>query len=506
MPKARVLLALAGVALAACEGTDLERSLETVGPRGAQITSLLAQADEPFLRGRPALAAGKYVRMAASPYDYFRGSVPVYRADARTGTQPVSVSRFGLTLPLVPSHGDPHPENFGMLRAADGTLALEPNDFDTADHAPYLWDVRRLTTGMALAAILANDDDATARARTSAERRAIARAAAEAYRDAVERAATGTPPSLVGMADGAIVAELRRRSVRDHASREELAVLTRLEGSARTFLRGVPDPEDPQHVLAELPAFAREAIPTALAGYRSSLVVPVPAEELVVLDAVRELGSGVASWPRVRALVLVRGPSDAPDDDVILELKELTDSAISVSVPPFVHADDVQRRVLGAARDAWARVDAEPRWGTTRWLGLPCQVRVESEGQKGVRIARMREELGTPEALSELARTLGVVVARIHVGDRRDPARGLARARAIATRIAADREGFADEQADAGVAYAETTLGDHAAFVRALRVLGLRLGLPPSPEDAPRPDLALLYGTPPAPPPLPEGP
>jgi uncharacterized protein (DUF2252 family) len=506
-----ILLALGasctGRATVGCASTnDLEAA--GVGPRAAQIASVLAASDEPLIRARPALAAGKYARMASSPYAFFRGSVPLARVDARSGTRDISLgspSRFGLAAPLVPSLGDPHPENFGTLRASDGSFALEPNDLDSADRAPYLWDVRRFVTGMALAAALANADDPGARARASAEARAIARAGAVAYGDAVTRAARGEV--LGRVSDGGssvILADLLRRSSRDASRRAELASLTILEGGRRRFVRGAPDPEDGQNVLADLPAFARDALPDALAMYRRSLLVPVAEDELVVLDAVREHGSGVASWPRLRVLALVRGPSDAPDDDVLLEVKELADSQTSVTVPPFVYADGVERRVVDAARAAWARPDAEPWWGSTRWLGFPCQVRIETEAHKSLRVTRMQGPLGTPAALAELARALGTIVARVHTTDRRAPDLARERARAIAEVIEAAPEDFADEQADAGVALAQGALQDHVAFVHALRALGLRLGLPVSPEDAPRQDLALLYGTPPPPLPLPE--
>ena len=48
--------------------------------------------------------------------------------------------------------GDPHPENIGTFRAADGTILVEWNDFDAAGYGPYEADVRRLATAMVVAA------------------------------------------------------------------------------------------------------------------------------------------------------------------------------------------------------------------------------------------------------------------------------------------------------------------------------------------------------------------
>lgn len=487
------LLALA--ALAACDGPPDD-------PRADELAAVLAQNDEPLLRARRALVAGKYARMASSPYAFLRGSLPLYRHDARAGTSGIAVSRFALDVPLVPSIGDPHLENFGALRASDGTLALEANDFDAADRAPYLWDVRRLVTAMAVAALVANDDDPVARAATAAEAGAIARATALGYRSAIERAATGAAAARFTRAsegaDNPVLRDVFSRSDRDELARRELGTLTTLDGGVRRLRRGPVDPTDLQNVFLELPRGAYAALPAAIERWRASLAVPIPASEVVLLDAVRELGSGVSSWPRVRVVLLVRGPSDDPADDRLLELKELSDSGIAGLYPPGVHHDDVGLRVLETSRAAWGRPDAEPRWGVTSWLGLPCQVRAETEGQKNLRVSRLVGARGTAPALMGVGSVLGGLVARVHTTG----PEGGAAARAIYARLASDPEGFVAEQVEVSLAYAVQTVADYTRFRGALARLGYALGLPFDPADAARPDFAALLGVPPPPPPL----
>jgi len=457
-------------------------------PRAAQVVNVMAAADEPIIRARPRLAAGKYVKMAGGPYDFFRGTVPLYRSDLRTGATRYAASRFALDVPLVPSLGDPHPENFGILRAADGTPALEPNDFDASDREPYLWDVRRLAAGMALAAVVAKLGEVDAQI-------GIVRAAMVGYRDAIEAAAAGRLPGRVveGMG-GPIVADLFKRSERDRGGRE-LDDLTVIDASGvRRFKRGALDAEDPQSALASLPPAALDALPRAITDWRSSLIIQPPPSDLTVLDAVRVFGSGVASWPRVRALLLLRGPTTEPKDDVIVELKEIADPNVGGLVPPGLYADSLGERVVLAGRAAWARLDAEPLWGWTTWLGLPCQIRLESEGQKGISVDRFEDDEGTPEALAELGTVLGTLVARAHASE----------ARAITARIALDREDFVAEQVQVGREYAALAVEDHARFVRTLhRADGLRLGIPFDPIDLPSPDMAAVYGNPPPVPAIP---
>jgi hypothetical protein len=198
-------------------------------------------------------------------------------------------------------------------------------------------------------------------------------------------------------------------------------------------------------------------------------------------------------------ILLVRGPTDDPADDEMLEVKEIVDSGIAGLYPPGVYHDDVARRIVETSRGAWARQDAEPFWGVTDWLGLPCQIKHETQGQKGVKVSRLVKDRGTPEAIGDLATALGTVLARIHVSG----PHGNTNAQAISKRIAADPQGFVAEQAEVAVMYAEASVADQALFLHLLRDRGLRLGVPFDPADAPRPDLAALYGVPPLPLPLP---
>jgi uncharacterized protein (DUF2252 family) len=463
--------------------------------RTAELTSVLARADQSLIRARPALTAGKYGTMAASLHSYHRGSLSIFEHDFRADTDGLSDSRFALDGPLVLGVGDPHFENFGVLVAGDGTLAIEPNDFDSAERVPYLWDVRRLAVGMALAASVSNPNAPAIRASVVAEEWSIARGVADGYAQAIGELAAGVAPRrFVAPQSNPILADALSRSEGDLAEREELAELTSLANGKRTLLRGVPDPTEPTEVLAELPEFVRDALPLAVAEYRHTLTNPPSSEYFTLLDAVRVFGRGVASLPRVRIFLLVRGPSDDALDDVILELRELADSGIGGWYPPGEYFDTVGDRILWTSRSAWARPDAAPLWGVSSLLGLPVQVRWESEGQKTLRVRRLEGNLGSVDAIRGLAVELGRLMARVHATPTDDAENPAAR---IRDRIAEDPDGFADEQADAAVRYAARVSDDFPRFQRVLEDVGPTLGVRVTIDDAPSADLALLYGTPP---------
>jgi hypothetical protein len=359
-----------------------------------------------------------------------------------------------------------------------------------------LWDLRRLIVGVVIGLSASNPDDAAAGELALGAAEPVARATVEGYVDAVRRMADGAHRRDVGVdVDSPIIADLLDRSADDLADKAELGELTSTIDGKRVLKRGVYG-DDSQETLADLPRIARDTLPSALEAYRRSLVAPPEAKFFTVLDAARKFGGGVASWPRVRILVLVRGPSDSPDDDVVLEMRELIDSGLGVFGPQEVYFDSPVHRVLSTSRAAWRRPDAAPLWGAATFLGLPVQVRWETEGQKTFRTRRFAKALGTPDANASFGRDAATVLARVHGASTDESA---APARELWRIISVDPEDFAREQIRVALEYARQVTEDHQHFNNALRRLGPTLGVVIDPADAPHPDLRALYGTPPAP-------
>ncbi len=90
----------------------------------------------------PALLAIKWERMAASPFGFFRGAVPVMAADLAV------LPHTGIFTQLC---GDAHVRNLGAFAAPDGRLVFDINDFDETIRGPFEWDVKRLATSFILA-------------------------------------------------------------------------------------------------------------------------------------------------------------------------------------------------------------------------------------------------------------------------------------------------------------------------------------------------------------------
>ena len=95
------------------------------------------------VRGRvPALVAIKYDRMAASPFGFYRGAVPVMAHDLSLGPN------SGIFTQLC---GDAHVRNLGAFAAPDGRIVFDINDFDETIRGPFEWDVKRMAASLILA-------------------------------------------------------------------------------------------------------------------------------------------------------------------------------------------------------------------------------------------------------------------------------------------------------------------------------------------------------------------
>ena len=95
------------------------------------------------MKGRlPRLVEMKYQLMAASPFGYFRGAVPVMAYD---------FSLRGNTGIVNQLCGDAHVRNLGAFAGPDGRLVFDINDFDETIAGPFEWDVKRMATSLVLA-------------------------------------------------------------------------------------------------------------------------------------------------------------------------------------------------------------------------------------------------------------------------------------------------------------------------------------------------------------------
>lgn len=80
---------------------------------------------------------GKFRKMAASAFAFYRGSACLYYADVVRDQDAFSDS----AAMRVWIQGDLHAANFGTYMNSEGRLVFDVNDFDEAYVGPFTWDL-----------------------------------------------------------------------------------------------------------------------------------------------------------------------------------------------------------------------------------------------------------------------------------------------------------------------------------------------------------------------------
>jgi uncharacterized protein (DUF2252 family) len=132
------------------ERIEMGRSLRNKAPRSSHaewkpapdrrdIVDILEESS----RGRvPDLVPIRYGRMAANPFAFLRGSAAVMAHDL-SGTPDSGIQ--------VQACGDCHLANFGLFATPERNLVFDLNDFDETLPAPWEWDIKRLAASFAVA-------------------------------------------------------------------------------------------------------------------------------------------------------------------------------------------------------------------------------------------------------------------------------------------------------------------------------------------------------------------
>ena len=145
-------IALAALIVSGCTSSGLTA-------REQLIVDVLAAENHAWAQRDPELMAMKLRKMQRGPFEWLRGTEGVYWRDVYDPGAMRQATEFGdEASSRVLLLGDPHPENIGTFRAADGTVLVDWNDFDAAGYGPFEVDLRRLATGVVIAAA----DDALA--------------------------------------------------------------------------------------------------------------------------------------------------------------------------------------------------------------------------------------------------------------------------------------------------------------------------------------------------------
>jgi uncharacterized protein (DUF2252 family) len=300
----------------------------------------------------PELLPLRHQRMAASPWNYFRGAAAVMAGDL--ASRPDS----GLPVQLC---GDAHVLNFGLWATPERNLMFDLRDFDETLPGPFEWDVKRLAASLVVAA---RENGI----RTGRADRAV-RASVEAYQLRMRRYSTmpeldiwydGTHvDSLLGYFEpadrGRVSVHVEKKKER-RTSRGAFAKLT-------TMAHGRPRiTEDPPIRTTIGDEEQEDLVDQLLARYRLTLQDDRRNlfDRFTEVDTVRQV-VGVGSVGMRVYLVLLEGRSG--DDPLFLQVKQAGPSVYEAHAGPSAHGHHGER-VINGKRLIQSATDIFVGWGS----------------------------------------------------------------------------------------------------------------------------------------------
>lgn len=340
----------------------------------------------------PSAVSSKFEDIARSPFPFFRGTAMLYYRD---------LAGSDAHLPFVPTVGDVHPENYGVLPGADGKPLFSLNDMDEAWMAPFTWDLGRGAVGFALAAIEGGSS------RKKAMK--VAKKFVAAYLDGVEKC-VADPEEATRRVSGDDAPKVIRRYMKKAGRSRESFLRKRIDFDELNFRetnRVRRRPELTTLIDDAVRRYSRRVQP-------SSATDELPKDFFRIHDVAIRTGSGTASRGLSRFWVLVEGWGTSAEDKVILELKMSRHSVLDGLAPTQGSASGIDEEFDPAKRIADAFdafiVDGDPLYGYTDIEGVSFLVRERSPQKVNVDAG----DFDTSE-LKKYAKLCGRMLARQHV-------------------------------------------------------------------------------------------
>jgi uncharacterized protein (DUF2252 family) len=424
------------------ERAPREAHADLHGPRDRDAVAILAVSDANRV---PELLPERYKRMTENAFAFLRGAAAVMASDlAHEPTAGASVQGCG----------DCHLMNFGAFATPEDNILFDINDFDeTLPGVDFTVDLKRLVASVTVAAKAANLSNKRARN--------LSASAAAAYREHMFDLMKLSPLEVWHRR---IDLEQVLKLVENPELRRNLSALI-----ARARASGLEKDDNfprlvtgAQPKIADKPPtifhFGRKADPRhkidagrAFDLYRASLSPDRTA--LLERHQLRDIAFKAVGVGSVGAFCCVGLFLSGDEEPLFLQVKEAQNSVLERLAPGLAYRGPQGRRVVEGQRMMQAASDIFLGWTSDEASARQFYVRI----LKNRRLGGM-SEIAEQEALSGYARLCGWTLARAHARSG-DPA-------TIAGYMGRSRV-FDDALASFALAYADQTVIDHAALVKA---------------------------------------
>src|SRR5215211_5364442 len=433
---------------------DLGRQRESSDERQKKIVDVLVDAFSELMNAEPEAFRQKFRKMAAGPFAFYRGSACLFCADMELEEDRWADERTS----RVWIQGDLHAENFGTYMDGDGVFIFDVNDFDEAYLGHFTWDIKRMVASVALLAWMKAISDADIASLIET----YVRAYVEQVRYFVDSDRDHEYSLRLETTDGEIREILLE--TRLHTRVNLLDKLTLINDNFQREFRRSPG-------VRELDDAERSRVQAAYEAYLGTIPEAKRFRSLTyqVKDMVGRRGFGIGSAGLPAYNILVEGPTQALENDVVLSMKQgnvaapsriVDDEHIERYFKHHGHRTAVSQRALQAHTDPWL--------GYTEIDGVGFVVSELSPYVEDLDWSDLTE----PEQMTPVLDYLGRATAKVHCVADKDSDPDIVNFQTedeIVEALSGSEEEFVEEMVDFGARYSEIVRDDHRLFVDAFR-------------------------------------
>ncbi|WP_343225436.1 DUF2252 family protein [Paraburkholderia sp. C35] len=337
--------------------------------------------------------------MAVDSFAFYRGTDHIFYQDMQTlPASSYTTTQTGYTW----IGGDAHIGNFGAWQDSGSNNVFSVDDFDEGYLGQYVWDLRRLATSM----VLAGRANGIADSDISTAIKAMVGAYVSEMNDFKGSSDELSFQLKNGNTSGAVQSTISASKGDTRSSL--LNKYTQVTNGIRTF-------QNIANALVSVNSATYNNIAAAMSSYISSISTSkqYSASYYKVKDIRQKLGSGVGSLGKLRYYVLVEGPSTSTSDDVILEVKQETQSAVAVAnsnAQSLLSADNSNDGARVAMTNKAQTLNADVLVGYAVINGLPYYFHEKSPFEEDFDYT----QLTTAGKLNTAATYLGQALASAH--------------------------------------------------------------------------------------------
>src|ERR687890_1526184 len=375
---------------------DLERQRESSEERQTKIVDVLVDAFSELMNADPEAFRQKFRKMAAGPFAFYRGSACLFYADMESEKDRWADERTS----RVWIQGDLHAEYFGTYMDGDGVFIFDVNDFDEAYLGHFTWDLKRMVASVALLAWM--------KAISDADIASLIETYVRAYVDQVGYFVESDRDHEYALRLETTDGEIREILLETRLN-TRVDLLDGMTLIDETFERRFRLSSG----VRELDEAERNKAHAAFEAYLETIPETRRFRSLTyqVKDIVGRQGFGIGSAGLPAYNVLVEGPTQALENDVVLSMKQgnvaspsriVDDERIGDHFEHNGHRTAVSQRALQAHADPWL--------GYTEIEGVGFVVSELSPYVEDLDWSDLTE----PEQMSPVLDYLGRATAKVH--------------------------------------------------------------------------------------------